>query len=208
MAWYQKASDDFNGSDSNPIGGNWSTMPNFYATARTSNMLQHGTASQWCRSYNNAYTPIDDQYSQGTIISNVAVLAAHYAWIGARLKITAGNTYGYEANAGLGTGDPYYKLYKVVNGVGTQLGSNYSKPYHNDVFRLTCDGTTITLFQNGASVISQSDSAIASGYVGAGIYNFSDGNLVSIDDWSAGDDVAPPVSIPIFYSQFRRRWGA
>jgi hypothetical protein len=97
------------------------------------------------------------------------------------------------ASAGT-TNDTYYgfyansidrQIFKNVAGTWTQFGSNGASPALNDVLRIEVEGTTIRCYVNGAGLVSNTDSAIASG--AAGISGFDTGTGQRSDTWEGGN---------------------
>jgi len=75
------------------------------------------------------------------------------------------------------------KLYKLVSGTYTQLGSTYSGAVANaDVIKLTMSGSSLTVYQNGVSRITATDSAFSTN-TKHGLRSFADTNA-RWDDWN------------------------
>ena len=186
------ATDDFTGSDANPIGGNWTTAPGAAAFKRLNNQAV-GTDANFNGSYWNADTFSNDQCSEVTVVTPVDA--------GPAVRITT-----------TGTTQNYYwidvhdtstvKLYKFVNGNGLgsnqiQIGSNYTETNAaNDTWKLCAVGTTLTLYHNGAQLSpTQTDSTFTSGAAGFSCYS-----ACTLDNWTgsnAGGSPPPPPPPPV-----------
>lgn len=133
----------------------------------------------------------------------------HMAGVGVRKDSTATLTfYGatIEDNGSGSSGDR--KLFKFSSGTGTQIGStsnvSYSVPFD---IRLEVDGSTLTYYYNGSSIMSETDTAIT-GNTRVGVTDTQGPALFSTrrsirDDFEAADLVAsssasPSVSGTIF----------
>lgn len=115
----------------------------------------------------------------------------------------------------------YYELWKVVNGVGTNLfnagdtGIALAVPLVNDVISLTANGNTITAFYNGVVLSQVTDSSIPTGGVpgvtswsmnGANEYVFANWNTsntatgnngTTLKTFSAGDTVFTDTQLAV-----------
>jgi hypothetical protein len=89
----------------------------------------------------------------------------------------------FHFNNGFGTG--IFKLEAFVDGTTTTLATEAGTVNFADVLRLEVTGTTLNLKQNGATVLTATDSSITSGSPGA-----LGGGNANIMFWE-GDEVAP-----------------
>lgn len=89
----------------------------------------------------------------------------------------------FHFNNGFGTG--IFKLEAFVDGTTTTLATEAGTVNFADVLRLEVTGTTLNLKQNGATILTATDSSITSGSPGA----LGGGNAY-IMFWE-GDEVAP-----------------
>ena len=80
--------------------------------------------------------------------------------------------------------DPDRELTKVVAGTQTRLASDTTAPGLNSLFRLEVSGSSLTAKDDGLTIFTATDTAIASG--SAGIFGHGD-NTVRGDDWEGGD---------------------
>jgi len=190
MAWYEKASDDFNRADENPLAGNWATLAGTNGMQIVSGRCRLVTEAAENSSIYTATTFGNNQYSQAKRYTG-----AIYSYLRYHVRATSGgstqNTYQYT----VGGLDSY--LYKIVANTYTEIGSNssHSTITAGAVSRVECEGTTIRTFYEGIEKHSVTDSTFTSGYPGLGHYNLAGGGH---DDWSAGDDVAPQVKFSPF----------
>lgn len=182
-------SDNFNRTDTNTLGGNWTEHGDSQAAQIKDNQLRM-VESTTVKGY--AYysaTVGADQFSQLTYVADDALN-------GPAVRIdSAGdetNATMYLAMCDAAGGNIH--LYKFVGvsfeeSLGTQIGTAaYSWVGGEDV-RIEANGTTIKVLIDGVEKISVTDSAISSGYFGCGAplkaSGFSD--FGDWDDWSGGD---------------------
>lgn len=91
-----------------------------------------------------------------------------------RTTIVPGNITGYEVNCGLQPGNPYITITRWNGALGdfTMLTSTNSVGCGaGDVLSATSNGSTITAYKNGKSVLSVNDSKFTGGAPGVGFYN-------------------------------------
>lgn len=93
------------------------------------------------------------------------------------------------------------RLYKVVAGSYTQLGSDGPSGATGNKFRIICNGTSISVQKNGSTVIGPvTDATFATGE--AGMWSQSSGTQMRISLFEAGDlnagSTFPPVPEPSF----------
>jgi hypothetical protein len=162
------ATDDFAGTGG--LSGSWTVQQG--SPSRASGVMVSGSSTE-NTAFWNADVFNNDQYSQ-ILRSNVN----NYSGPSVRCSADTGaNTdmYWYVGSASGGV------VYKMLNGAYTALFSADVAGGHTA--KLTAVGTTIELFDNGVSAGSATDSALASGSAGAGIY----GNGTDLDDWEGGN---------------------
>jgi hypothetical protein len=172
------ATDNFNRTDANPIGGNWTTITGFEAGQISSNRYAPNQGGSYeGGSFWNADVFAKDQYSQAK-----AATIYTYSRVAVRIASGAKTLYfwGYYNPANV------QKMEKVVAGVFTQIGSDYSISLNtNDLLKLRIEGTTLTPSVNGVDQTTQTDSAIESGSPGLTAYYAS-----RWDDWEGGNVAA------------------
>lgn len=147
--------------------------------------------------YWNADTFGNDQYSKYLAKFNGSGTGAGYCYLLARASGTfsSGNAYWFWSDGGSDTA-----IYKNISGTLTVLGTANSTTFvTNDELKIDCSGTTISAYKNGSSIISQTDSAIASGAAGMGGWGVS--GTVLFDTWEGGNVSAGGGSVfnPYFY---------
>ena len=166
--------DNFNRSNANPEGMNWTTITGQDAVQISGNAL-YGTVTYGGAYYNKGeFGP--DQYSQavkGNSSDQVGVLA--------RVSTSAQSYYRFmiidSSTATLG---------KYVNGTWTQIGANITGTYASgDVIRIEVEGTTIRCLQNGNVIRTDTDSDLTEGRPGVRFHNIT----ASLDDWQGGNIV-------------------
>lgn len=185
-------SDNFNRSDVNPIVSPWTRQNHSGGDAQIVSNAVKGVTNYKSAIYyyNNTFT--DDQYSwltYTTVSSNEwtgVILRAASLATSTLMRVSAfGNT---------------YRLYKIISGTETQIGSAYSKTRANgDLIKAWVVGTTYYASFNGVEETPITDSSIASGY--AGFCVGAPSHIV--DDWQGGDGTGPaPAGHPTAL-----RWG-
>jgi len=173
-------SDDFNRANG-ALGANWTTLTGTNAPAIQSNTWDAAgtqpSASYWSANTFSANQSAEISFTDFSVGPSVRMAgAAQTAY------------YAYAEDDGLESGTFIFRLYKVVAGTPTLLGSS-ATGQTEQVLKLTASGTTITLYSlashGGAanSRIAVVDSAIATGQ--AGIYAVAPG--VNTDSWYGAD---------------------
>lgn len=113
------------------------------------------------------------QTAQATV--SVTGSPADFSEIELRLRttITAGSITGYEINCSTVAADPYVQIVRWNGGLGdfTVLDARTATVCANgDTLKVTASGSTITVFKNGASLFSVTDSTYTGGSPGIGMY--------------------------------------
>lgn len=154
--------------------------------ANTGGMNAVTSSGQYVHSIPDSLSAIGDQYAQATYHGSAIENYGSVALIVRAAKTDTRDYYGFNSNNAEGS-----FLFKMVGGTRTSLGS-ISHPANNAVVRLEAVGTTITLKYNGTTVLSVTDSSLATGCAGVvGIFN-STGTLT---DFEAGDFAAAAPTI-------------
>ncbi len=96
--------------------------------------------------------------------------------------------------------------YKTVAGAMTALGTGTTQD-QAATKKIQANGTTLDTYQNGVSVESITDSAIATGLHCGVMWNNVTATILLYDNFEAGDvgGGGGPV-IPVFMAQYRQRW--
>lgn len=165
-------SDNFNRADANPIGGNWTAVPGSSPVQLLANQAASTTTAQYSTVYWNADVFPPDQFSQIT-----AVTQFHFAYVVVRASAVANTYYMFRG----GSATPW-RLFKMVAGVPTQIGSDYAAAVSGQVVKLSVAGNVLTPYINGVAQAPVTDSSITSGQPGFGMWDTNG----FIDNWSAG----------------------
>jgi len=205
---YQKtlgntASDNFNRTNANGLGPNWS----FYnvsnvnlSTSIVSNMARSnvqtddGTFICRCR-YDTTPALADDQYVQAKIGAANNVASDLFSHIGLRENSPAIGAVAWAVIIDLVNNTA--KITSAINGTWTARTGTLSAVSVNDVFRLEARGRLFTAYRNGSSIGSWNDTgnltAMGSDYLHGGLGTtskrifFSNSFSYSLEDWSFGD---------------------
>ena len=159
------ATDNFNRADANPVGGNWVTCTGSNNARIVSNQLKSSSTGSYV--YYNA-TTANDQYSQ-------CVQAASVCGPAVRLQGTSRDGYFYHVNSAT--------LYSRVSGTANSILTTGDTPSTTAVYKLEVIGSTLTVYKDGISIGSVTNTDFTSGWTG--IYIGS--NTGKVDDWAGGD---------------------
>ena len=162
-------SDNFNRTNANPAGGNW--------TPATTNVIQILSnrlvgVSGFGFSYWNADTPLGAQWASCKMPNS----AARSGGPAVRIQVGTGTREGYRYNVNDGT------LSKYVGGTGTVLQTITDTPSTTAVYKLEAIGSTIKVYKDGVQIGTDvTDTAWSSGSVGV----WHSASSAEIDDWAA-----------------------
>ena len=167
------------------------TLPNHNANwvANTGTMAIYSNAADALRdfAYVRAFAHWEgdvfdnDQYAQATMTS----CYSYDNTTGVAVRMDATAETGYYAWCRTNN---TCRIFKTVKGSQIQVGTTYTGTVPNGtLMRLEVEGTTLRLLIGGSTVISTTDSAIASGYAGVHGRCYEAGSPSSIDDWQAGN---------------------
>lgn len=212
MAWYEKIVDSLVRGDENPIGAPWANTygAGYVATKLLNNVLQSAASADSAGSVHHT-TPLgsSNNYCQATLYLS-ETHARTYLSLACRVNNPTTEDTCYAAVFQPEPAFNYWRFYKSSAGSWTQVGSNLAPdPLLNDVWRISAEGTSIEVTQNGVNKLSTTDATISTGlYVGLRPYTGTGGTVGGFKTFSAGDDQAPASGtvIPVFGSQYRRRW--
>ena len=177
------ASDDFNRTDANPIGGNWTTVTAEGAMQIVSNAATPASTSNDSAAYWNADTFADDQWSEcdATVTGSNGGTGP-----GPMVRAATGAETFYRVtcdHSATGIG-----LDRFVAGGFTNLWTRAATFVNGDRVRLRVVGSTLAVFINGVQVGADhvDGSPIASGQPGIA---FSSGGVsaATLDNWAAGE---------------------
>lgn len=174
------ATDDFNRANSGTLGANWTGTTG--AAARfsiVSNQAKNNGTTITLDSYTGTSAPAN-QYSKITLKT---ILGVSDEGPGPAVRVSTAAVTAYFAQCNT----VEIKLYKVVSGSFTQLGSDAAAAANNDVVEIDANGTSITVKKNGSTVIGPiTDSAISTGNWGLWCAGPA-ASAVAFDDWEGGD---------------------
>ena len=169
------ATDNFNRAS---LGSNWTLALNTVVTNAsatfTGNTLNAHSLAYW-----SADTFGPEQFSQ----AKVSVLATP-SRMGPGVRISTNNGYYISASV------DQTRVFKIVSGTATQLGSDYTAAAANDILRIVVSGSLLYIYQAGVLLAQISDTALTSGSPGIGTYNNSADSRG--DDWEGGDLIYTP----------------
>jgi hypothetical protein len=175
------ATDTFTGTDWTPLetySASWSIRNGGFliysnAVCPVSTFVENG--AWW-----NADVFADDQYATGTFTA----VGTSSQGLAVRVNTAADNSYyGYYSS------DVDSRLFKVVAGTWTQLGSAGAPWAVNDVVRLEISGTSLRPMVNGvtADIGVQTDSDLTSGAAGLSSFSYFDNINSRLDNWEGGN---------------------
>ena len=176
------ASDNFSRANG-PLGGNWTDISD--GGMAISSDAAIGTAGvtgdMW-----TAGTFTSDQFSQ---IQLTSTQPGGGQWISAAVRMQASGQDGYVGLYYGNNGSPDLILFKRSGGAWAQLGTyNSGSLAAGTQLEVMAVGSTISLLENGSTVISASDSSFAGGAPGIMAY----GNTQA-GGWSGGDVVSQTI---------------
>lgn len=148
--------------------------------------------------YWNADTFSANQYCQ---LVAVGISSTATQWFGPACRVASGSETCYFFQWGK-SGSAQRRYGKRVAGTNTVLGNDNTPASTSDVFRLECDGSTITAKINGGTWNSTTDSAITAADP-AGIYSQGSGVFNLGDDLEAGNLAVAGASSPPARKAFR-----
>lgn len=182
------ATDDFNRADASDLGANWTKKgdqgsddpPLHIVSNQAASHLGYGAT--YCMIYTGVACP-DDHYSQGVIVN-----CTNFHGIAARVT-DYNNCYVFGiASTYFGGSSSTYRIWKVVAGTYTSLGTGTATRATSDVLKIEANGTAIKGYVNGVEDVSVTDSSITTGDFG--IWVFATSAAARFDDWEGGDFAA------------------
>jgi hypothetical protein len=176
------ATDNFNRTNENPLGGNWTLGLNGAGgnITLTSNQVSC-TGVYNAFAYRNTGTFANNQYSQ--IKFTATPSSSEVGGPAVRCSAGTNGAYAYIFTVYNSTTGGFYCHYTGDNWV--QIGSDVSiSVTTGDVLKLTVSGSVLTIYQNGTQrgTATDANNRIASGRAG-----FNGLNSVTFDDWEGGD---------------------
>lgn len=140
--------------------------------------------------FDNSNTYNNDQYAFQTIVSGLSN-SNNYAIVYVRASGTGASKNNYYLTTDGVNGAGHTAIGKYVSGTQTELLplSPAAAFTSGDVMRIEVSGTTITAYKNGVAIGNVTDSGLASGAAGCGMFNQAANNVL-IDTWEGGNLVA------------------
>lgn len=180
------ATDDFNRANSTGLGsGNWTVGPSGGGiTVVAFNIVSNAAVvvnNTFGGNYYSAVVWPNGQYGQ--VVLATPLTTATDEGVGPAVRMSSSAFTGYWVQAGAGD----TRLYKIIAGAFTQLGSTASASSLGDVLKLLANGTTLTVTRQGIAICGTplTDASISSGNVG--IFGSSSGPNAALDSFEGGD---------------------
>lgn len=164
------------------LGSNWTTQSGTTSPTIVSNAVECATlANHTAAVYSGAAFPADHWAE-----IRLSTLNSDYAGPAVRMATGADTDYVAFASAPFGSSTSL-TIAKRIASAYTQLAIGTFTVATGDLLRLSIVGTTLTLYLNGVSVLTATDSSINSGSAGFILRATSAATDVILDDFSAGD---------------------
>ena len=183
------ATDNFNRADGG-VGSNWTALQNSVGNTFGHEVFSNqcrGAGSGYCFSAWTADTFDANQYAQIAMASSAAYIAPFVR------APSSGSADGYLWTLNNGADS---RIYRIDDGVFTQLQNGISIPALNSVCKITADGSTLKAYDDGSQVgTSSTDGTYASG--SAGMMTLRDTPIAYLDDWEGGNLGPPPAVFPL-----------
>lgn len=177
----QLASDDFNRANVDPVDGNWVNLSSGDPFKIVSNQAVPRSTNDAEGSYDGSISWPNDQYSEATLTGTSGGGSGEGPGVSVRSQ--AGNIY-YRIIVSFINGNIEIAKFNTSY---TQLGGFFSAGFTSgDVLRVEVSGSTITVYKNGVSQTTRTDSAITFGKPGIS-YSSIGGASNIVDNWSGGD---------------------
>lgn len=184
--------DTFNRSDGTPLGtlsdssGSWTEINTGWSIASNAADCSPGATASVV--YAAVALSGDDHHASATLASYT--IGAH----GSLCRKANNSTLTFYTGRFNGGN---YQLYRFSSGSAVQIGSNAAGSISaSDVVRTEADGSTITLYKNGSSVVSGTNTDIT-GNTYCGMRGVNDS--AAWDQFDAADLAAGGVTIPVLY---------
>lgn len=185
----QLATDNFTRAAENPLsdGGSWAVQNSAQAFQLTaSQKCTANNSTPACSSYfNGSISWPNDQYSECTL--GAALASGQY--IGLAVRCQAGSALNYYCVL-ITLGSNNVLLARSVSGTGTTLSTGTATFTVGDVIRLSVQGTTLTVYKNGTSILTATDSTYTSGFPGLASFALTNSVYFS-GPWNGGSLVSP-----------------
>lgn len=180
--------ESFDGTDSATLGKDLTWTEQVGDWSNTSNSAECQTQSTLCVARADHDVSSADHYVQADV-TNTSSGGNYQPNVRARSSASADTAY-----AGAKYLLSSYYLYKIVAGAYTTLSTGAETSSTPSTYKVHCNGSTITLYVNGVSKASVTDTAITTGTRGGiGAY-FNAATKPRLDAWSIADLVSAPVA--------------
>jgi hypothetical protein len=182
MAWYEKATDDFNRADENPLskGGMWQGWSDRPKMKVLSNVATLNTFAVFNFSMYTGVRFGPNQYVQSTNAGTSGYMGHVLRANGMPGSSAAASWYFVYWNSG----NNLVNMFRILNGVGTQIITNAAGNSAAGTFRSEFIGSNFKLYRNSVQIATVNDSVIPTGYPGICL---NDTPAVH-NNFSAGDD--------------------
>lgn len=199
MGWTERYSDAFNRSNESPLASPWSAVPNMYSHDLVSNQASYTAGSRQVGTHYSTASLEDKQYAQ------VKAGTTGNAYMGAiiRQQGAGGDCYLITGNSTAAT----VALYRKDGTSYTQLGSTATGVtiMYGTAIRIEGNLGVISGVVGGVTKLSPTDPSPLSGGT-PGMYGYVNASVATlVDDFSAGDDTSPAITVAKFLSTYRRR---
>lgn len=186
------ATDNFNRANETPLsgGGNWSLSFGDNPWDLSGNVVVPRVIFNDCVMHYTAGTWPNDQYSKADL--TVTATVGGDQGVGLTVRGTTAATTYYRAVADHAASGNV-SIAKMVAGVHTTLVSGTFSWTDGATWELRVQGTTLTFLCNGVTVLTTTDSSIASGTPGIALS--SNVTSASIDNWEGGDFSSAAASL-------------
>jgi hypothetical protein len=186
------ATDNFDRANAADLGANWTTQTGYATFGINTNACDSTSAGLNCGNWYSAISWPSDQYSQITLSATVAANSD-----AATVRAASAATTFYAGGHNNGdAGNFSRRIWKLVAGAFTSLGTEAVNIVASDIIRLDVQGSNLELKVNGVSSITVTDAAIASGNAGISA-NHSAVDVPLLDDFEGGDfEPSPPPGAP------------
>lgn len=173
------ATDNFDRANASTLGANWTDIDAVFGI--TSNQASYRAVAFGLTEYTNVSAP-NDQYAKCTLKTLVAT-TDEGPGPAVRISGTSASRNAYFGQCNT----TEIRLYKVVAGTFTQLGTDAAPAAVNDVIEIDANGNQITLKKNGTTIIGPiADSSLTTGAWGLWATGGA-ADSVAVDNWEGGD---------------------
>jgi len=179
-------SDDFNRADSTSLGANWTEDSGDWAiTSNTLRQTSSGNVYRKCR-HNTALDSANYDVEVDGRSGGSAIGVGPFGRGAASAAVTYYGFISFE-------GDANY-IVEITAGSEAILATGTAPPAASTNFRLRCDGSTLTGFENDISDATVVDATLTSGAVGVASYANPNGAGAFADNFAAADLAGGPVT--------------